>query len=174
MNRRVQLNQSSYSKVGNSSCHVHVQWMKAQFHQSRAVTPMFTLMLRLWTSCDIPSVVLLWSCISLDAFVIQFYCTWQLKEKYHIHVQYRLKVCVWCSLHQHNYYQKIHCNIIARWMVLTRIPSIGGSVLYRISYSECICFLCSFSVLWFLYWLGTTPWGIFPGKSPLLDCILSN
>ena len=36
---KVQFDKSNYSTVRRSSCLVHVQWMKALFHQSRTVDP---------------------------------------------------------------------------------------------------------------------------------------
>ena len=38
---KVQIDQSCYSTVGKISCLVHVQWTKAQSHQSRIVLFLF-------------------------------------------------------------------------------------------------------------------------------------
>ena len=46
---KVQLDKSNYSTVGRSSCLDHVQWMKAQSHQSRTIN--LCLFKCMYTSC---------------------------------------------------------------------------------------------------------------------------
>ena len=46
---KVQFYKSKYSRVGRSSCLDHVQWMKAQSHQSRTIS--LCLFKCMYTSC---------------------------------------------------------------------------------------------------------------------------
>ena len=58
---KVQLDKSNYSTVGRSSCLDHVQWMKAQVHQSRTIN--LCLFKCMYTSCTYLCVLRVCVCV---------------------------------------------------------------------------------------------------------------
>ena len=58
---KVQLDKSNYSTVGRSSCLDHVQWMKAQSHQSRTIN--LCLFKCMYTSCTYLCVLRVCVCV---------------------------------------------------------------------------------------------------------------